>query len=168
MTPTPDCAAALGAWQQRCKAQGLALTVSRKAILRALLQQTEACDAVPLLQAAQAYHPGTSIGTVYRFVRELEQRGLVDAHTQPHGRTRWQLREASLSSAAQAAGDIRRMVAQMQDFLRALEQMGLAETADHCTASTAPPPDGDRTLAVLHEIARHLGYRLLPQRSASV
>jgi DNA-binding PadR family transcriptional regulator len=165
MTPKPEPTEGLAGWQQRCKAQGLALTASRKAILRALLEQTEPRDAVPLLQAAQVHHAGTSIGTVYRFLRELEQRGLLDAHLQAHGRTRWQLRETGLSSAAQTAGDIRRMVAQVQDFLRTLEQLGLAETTRINDSSSAGPPDSDRTLAVLHEIAGHLGYRLLPQRS---
>jgi DNA-binding MarR family transcriptional regulator len=165
MTAKPDPEAGWDVWQQRCKAQGLTLTVSRRAILRALLLQTEARDAVPLLQAARAYHPGTRIGTVYRFLRELEQRGWIDAHTQPHGRTRWQLRATSLSDAAQATSDIRRMVAQVRDFLRTLEPMGFAETAHPGTLPTASPSDSDRTLAVLHEIAGHLGYRLLPQRS---
>jgi Fe2+ or Zn2+ uptake regulation protein len=159
----PDADDALSAWQQRCQAQGLALTAPRNAILSALLEQTEARDAVPLLQAAQTHYPGTSIGTVYRFLRELEQRGLIDAHAQPHGRTRWQLREATLSTAAQAASDIRRMVALVQDYLHTLEQMGLAEAS----APNALPhsPDSDRTLAVLHDIAGHLGYRLLPHRT---
>jgi Fe2+ or Zn2+ uptake regulation protein len=161
----PDADDALSVWQQRCQAQGLTLTAPRKAILSALLEQTEARDAVPLLQAAQAHYPGTSIGTVYRFLRELEQRGLIDAHAQPHGRTRWQLRDEALSSAAQAASNIRRLVTQVQDYLRTLEQMGLAETS----APNAPPysaiPDSDRILAVLHDIAGHLGYRLLPHRT---
>jgi Fe2+ or Zn2+ uptake regulation protein len=159
----PDLEDALVCWQQRCKAQGLALTASRNAILRALLTQSEAQDAVPVLQAAQAHHPGTSIGTVYRFLRELEQRGLVDAYAQAHGRMRWQLRDEALSTAAQTAGEIHQMVVQVQDFLRTLEQMGLAETTEK-HAPSAASPGIDRTLAVLHEIAGHLGYRLLPQR----
>lgn len=164
MKPTSESTDALGIWQQRCQAQGLALTASRKAILRALLEQTEARDAVPLLQAAQAHHSATSIGTVYRFLRELEQRGLIDAHMQAHSRTRWRLREVSLSTAAQVASDIRHMVAQAQDFLRTLEQMGLAETAAPGASPNPATPDDSRMLAVLHEIAGHLGYRLLPHR----
>jgi Fe2+ or Zn2+ uptake regulation protein len=163
MKPDPD--DALVRWQQRCKAQGLALTASRTAILRALLAQSHAQDAVPLLQAAQAHHAATSIGTVYRFLRELEQRGFVDAYAQAHGRTRWQLHDETLSTATHAAGEIRQMVAQMQDFLRTLEQMGLAEATAVHTPTPSLLPDNDRTLAVLHEIAGHLGYRLLPHRS---
>jgi Fe2+ or Zn2+ uptake regulation protein len=162
MKPTRPDADDLRVWQHRCRVQGLALTASRNAILNALLEQTAPRDAVPLLQAAQAHHPATSIGTVYRFLRELEQRGLIDAHAQPHGRTRWQLREAALSTAAQAVSDIRRMMVQVQDYLHALEQMGLAEAAAPGTASSPPALDSDRTLAMLHDIARHLGYRLLP------
>jgi Fe2+ or Zn2+ uptake regulation protein len=158
----PDIEDAFVHWQQRCKAQGLALTASRNAILHALLTQSEAQDAVPLWQAAQVHHAATRIGTVYRFLRELEQRGLVDAYAQAHGRMRWQLRDETLSAAAQGAGEIRQMVAQMQDFLRTLEHMGLAEITN--APEPALLPGSDRTLAVLHEIAGHLGYRLLPQR----
>jgi Fe2+ or Zn2+ uptake regulation protein len=167
MERKPDLADALSVWQQRCQAQGLALTVPRKAILRALLAQSEPRDAVPLLQAAQLHYAGTSIGTVYRFLRELEQRGLIDAHAQPHGRTRWQLREAALTLAAQTAHDMRRMLAHAQDFLRTLEQMGLAQASAQSTAAVSTAPDSERTLAVLHEIAGHLGYRLLPNRTPS-
>jgi Fe2+ or Zn2+ uptake regulation protein len=158
----PDIEDAFVHWQQRCKAQGLALTASRNAILHALLAQAQAQDAVPLLQAAQVHHAATSIGTVYRFLRELEQRGLVDTYAQAHGRMRWQLRDETLSAAAQTTGEIRQMVAQVQDFLRALEHMGLAETTD--VHAPTPLPGSDRTLAVLQKIAGHLGYRLLPQR----
>lgn len=155
----------LHALQQRCKAQGLVLTLSRNAILNALLEQSVSRDAVLLLQAAQAHHPATSIGTVYRFLRELEQRGLIDAFAQPHGRTRWQLREHALSSPALAANDIRQMVAQVQDFLHSLEQLGLAECAAMSDVASADPETSNhRTLAVLREIAGHLGYRLLPRQ----
>lgn len=161
---TSDKDDALRNWQQRCQTLGLALTASRNAILSALLEQSEARDAVPLLQAAQNHHPATSIGTVYRFLRELEQRGLADAHLQPHGRTRWRLRPATVSTAAQATGDIRRMLAQAQNFLHTLEQLGLAEyTAMPEASSTDPSSDSGRTLAVLHEMAARLGYRLLPR-----
>lgn len=156
---------ALIALQHRCKAQGLVLTSSRNAILSALLEQHEARDAVPLLQAAQAHHTQTSIGTVYRFLRELEQRGLVDAHVQPHGRTRWHLRDMALTDAAPTAGDIRSMVAQVRAFLKTLEQLGLTEDNDSAnTASEHFTNDPRRTLAMLREIAEHLGYRLLPRR----
>lgn len=162
---TIDIVDALSAWQQRCKAQGLLLTASRNAILHALLEQHGACDAVPLLQAAQRHHAATSIGTVYRFLRELEQRGLVDAMTQPRGRTRWQLRDDAFSHAAQTAHDIPHMVAQVQGFLHMLEQMGVAEhTTVPAPLATSKRSDDHRTLAVLHEIAAHLGYRLLPHR----
>ena len=156
---------ALMALQRRCKAQGLVLTPSRHAILSALLEQHEARDAVPLLQAAQVHHSQTSIGTVYRFLRELEQRGLVDAHVQPHGRTRWHLRDMALADAVHTAGDIRSMVAQVQAFLKTLEQLDLVD--DNNTANTTSEHftnDPHRTLAMLRDIAGHLGYRLLPSR----
>ena len=164
MTTKPDDDDALRGWQRRCQAQGLTLTAPRNAILNALLEQAEARDAVPLLQAAQLHHPGTSIGTVYRFLRELELRGLVDAHAQSHGRTRWQLRTTTPSTAAQAANDIRRMVAQAQDYLCALEQMGLPSTTLPNAPSPLPASESARALAALHDIAGQLGFRLLPHR----
>jgi Fe2+ or Zn2+ uptake regulation protein len=156
---------ALIALQHRCKAQGLVLTASRDAILRALLEQHEARDAVLLMQAAQAHHLHTSIGTVYRFLRELEHRGLVDAHLQPHGRTRWHVRDAALADAAITGDDIRNIVAQVQAFLKTLKRLGFAEDDNtQNTASEHLANDPRRTLAVLHEMAGHLGYRLLPSR----
>jgi DNA-binding MarR family transcriptional regulator len=155
---------ALIALQRRCKAQGLVLTPSRNAILNALLEQSEARDAVPLLQAAQVHHSQTSIGTVYRFLRELEQRGVVDARVLPHQRTRWQLHSVALTDAAYAANDIRSMVAQVQAFLKALEQLGLVENSGVHTGPETFTNDPHRTLNVLHEIAERLGYRLLPRR----
>lgn len=152
---------ALIALQRRCKAQGLVLTPSRHAILMALLEQREARDAVPLLQAAQVHHSQTSIGTVYRFMRELEQRGVVEAHAQAHGRTRWQLRHGTRADTAYAANDIRSMLTQVQAFLKTLEQLGLAEN-NHSTPSLPEDNDPHHTLAVLHDVAEHLGYRLLP------
>jgi Fe2+ or Zn2+ uptake regulation protein len=156
---------ALHVLQQRCKTQGLVLTPPRNAILSALLDQSACRDAVSLLQAAQVYYSATSIGTVYRFLRELDQRGLIDAFAQPHGRTRWQLRQPALPQTGASATDMHQMVAQVQDFLRTLEQLGLAEYVATPTASPRDPQtDNNRTLAVLHDIALRLGYRLLPRQ----
>lgn len=163
----------LGAWQQRCKAQGLTLTASRQAILRALVEQEVARDAVPLLQAAQRHYADVSIGTVYRFLRELERRGLIQAQLQPHARTLWRLRKDATFNATQSTGDVHRMLATVQDFLRTLEHMGLAESvgaskvgADKYTHYSAP--HSDRTFAVLNDIAERFGYRLLPVQRHSV
>jgi Fe2+ or Zn2+ uptake regulation protein len=154
---------ALHVLQQRCKTQGLVLTPPRNAILSALLDQSDCRDAVSLLQTAQTYHPATSIGTVYRFLRELDQRGLIDAFAQPHGRTRWQLRKPALPGTTAVASDMQHMVAQVQDFLRTLEQLGLAEhVATPSASSPDPQTDNNRTLAILRDIALRLGYRLLP------
>jgi Fe2+ or Zn2+ uptake regulation protein len=122
----------LAALQQRCKAQGLVLTPSRLAILSALLEQSEAHDAVPLLQAAQAHHAQTRIGTVYRFLRELEQRGMVDAHAPAHGRTRWRLRDGATTDALFVASDIQGIIARAKVFLSVLEQLSAAER-NHAT-----------------------------------
>lgn len=83
----------LAPWHQRCQALGLTLTAPRRAILRALLAQAQAQaqDAVQLLLAAREHYPATSQGTVYRFLRELENHHLVQPVPQPHGRLLWRL-----------------------------------------------------------------------------
>ncbi|GAB2572760.1 hypothetical protein ISP15_04010 [Dyella jejuensis] len=158
-----------GDWQQRCKAQGLTLTVSRRAMLRACVEAQAACDAVSLLVAAQRYHPGVSIGSVYRFLRELNRRGLLQAQAQPHARTLWQLRHPASTDAAQDAGDIRRLLLQVQDLLHALEHRGLHEQTD--AGGALPAPDaghGDAAYTLLQGIAAQFGYRLLAAPRTSV
>ena len=147
------------AWQQRCATGGLTVTPARAGLLRALLEQRGASDAVALLQAAQRHYPEARIATVYRFLRELELRGWIDVHAQAHGRSRWSLRSLAQSNTEPNKSDVHQMVAQVGDFLRMLEQVGLAEK--HAGQST--PLAGDaRTIAILREIAGYLGYRLLP------
>jgi Fur family ferric uptake transcriptional regulator len=81
----------LDQWQQRCKAAGLQMTAPRRAVLAALAAQQHAVDAVALLVQAREHYPRASIGTVYRFMRELEQHALVQVQSEAHGRIHWRL-----------------------------------------------------------------------------
>ena len=73
------------------------MTTPRRAVLAALLAQTQAADAVALLIQAREHYPRASIGTVYRFMRELEQHALVHVQSQAHGRIHWRLADTSPS-----------------------------------------------------------------------
>lgn len=125
----------LAAWQARCKASGLSITTPRRAVLRTLLEQ-DGMDAVALLQRARTHHAGTSVGTVYRFMRELERLGLAHAKAQAHGRMRWYLGVAPAPAASSSLPDIGRLVAQLREFLRQLEALGFAEA----NPSSTPTP----------------------------
>ena len=155
---------ALAAWEARCKSLGLLMTAPRRAILAALLSQPGMPrDAVTLLQAARAHHPATSIGTIYRLLRELEQLGLVHVQAQPHGRCRWRLQDASLPASAKAPGNVRSMLRQVRRFLHELEKLGFAEaqTTRHGSRTRPVAPAAiDPTVNLLHEIAERFGYRL--------
>jgi Fe2+ or Zn2+ uptake regulation protein len=158
---------ALVAWEARCKALGLLMTAPRRAILTAMLRLDHAHDAVTLLQAAREHHAGTSIGTIYRFLRELEQLGLVHTQTQPHSRCRWRLRDSPHATPEQTPDDIRAMLWQVHSFLRDLEKLGLAEalqTPQPTLAAPATRPANyapvDASIDTMREIAGRLGYRL--------
>jgi len=157
---------ALTHWEARCKSLGLLVTAPRRAILMAMLRIDQTVDAVTLLQAAREHHAGTSIGTVYRFLRELEQLGLVRTLTQPHSRCRWHLSD-SPQGLPEAPGNIRLMLRQIQSFLRDLEKLGLAEASQmpRHTVTTAlfgqaKPTAADPAVDTLRAIAERLGYRL--------
>jgi AcrR family transcriptional regulator len=146
---------------------GLLMTAPRRAILSAMLRLDEPIDAVTLLQEAREHHAGTSIGTVYRFLRELEQLGLVYIEAQPHSRCHWRLLDSPQAAPEQTPGNIREMLRQMQSFLRDLEKLGLAEAmqAPQPTLNTpatrpANHEQVDASLDTMREIAERLGYRL--------
>ena len=106
------------AWQARCKALGLAVTAPRRAVLLALLER-DGTDAVALLQRARLHHAGTSVGTAYRFMRELERTGLVRAEARPHGRLHWH----AAASPAPLADELRPLLAQLRAFIVRLESL---------------------------------------------
>ena len=137
------------------------MTAPRRAILAALEELEQPCDAVALLQAAGRHHPSTRIGTVYRFLRELEHADLVRAQAQPHGRIHWQL-HASHSDDALSLSKLHGMLQQTQELLYELDRLGLAEAL--LAASAPPRRQASHALELLTDIAEQLGYRLLPQR----
>lgn len=153
---------ALAVWEARCKSLGLLMTAPRRAILTAMLQPGATHDAVTLLQAAREHHAATSIGTVYRLLRELEQLGLVHVQAQAHGRCRWRLHDSPQAVPEQAAGNRRSMLRQVRRFLRELEKLGFAEAHPTAQATGTRPttPHPDSTINLLHEVAERFGYRL--------
>ena len=154
---------ALAAWEARCKSLGLLVTAPRRAILTSLLRFDQSLDAVTLLQAAREHHAGTSIGTVYRFLRELELLGLVYTEAQPNSRCRWRLRDSPQVPPEQSPAVIRAMLRQVQSFLRDLEKLGLAEglqTPQHTLEKPASRPVNHAPVDTLREIAERLGYPL--------
>jgi hypothetical protein len=158
---------ALAGWEARCRSLGLRVTAPRRGILTAMLRLDQSIDAVTLLQAAREHHAGTRIGTIYRFLRELEQLGLVHAETQPHSRCRWRLRDFPQGAAEQGAGSIRAMLRQVQSVLRDLEKLGLADALQTPRPTIATPAarpanhtSANASFDTMREIAERLGYRL--------
>lgn len=158
---------ALLVWEARCKSLGLLMTAPRRAILTAMLEFGTAHDAVTLLQAAREHHAATSIGTVYRLLRELEQLGLAQVQAPAHGRCHWRLHESPETTPALAPGNVRIMVQQVQHFLRELEKLGFAEAAPAARNGVAVPVSRlashssvGPTVDLLRSIAERFGYRL--------
>lgn len=73
--------------------------------MAALLEHETAVDAVALLITARKHYARASIGTVYRFMRELERHELVEASNTLHGRIHWKLRDGDNSPPAIQASD---------------------------------------------------------------
>jgi hypothetical protein len=158
---------ALVAWEARCKSLGLLITLPRRAILAAMLELGTAHDAVKLLQAARKHHAATSLGTVYRLLRELEQLGLAQVQVPAHGRCHWRLHDSPATTPEQPAGNVRGMLKQVQHFLRELEKLGFAEAQPAANNSVAVPVSRlashsptDPTVDLLQSIAERFGYRL--------
>ena len=77
---------------------GMRATPPRLAIWQALHDARDEPDAVELLCRAQRIEPRTSLGTVYRFLRELELHGLASARAVAHERSRWRLGSSAEST----------------------------------------------------------------------
>ncbi len=71
---------------------GLRVTRPRLAVLQALHRHGEPLDAISLHRQIMPLLARVSLGTVYRTLRELEQRDAVQVQVAPHGRLHWQLR----------------------------------------------------------------------------
>jgi hypothetical protein len=156
----------LAEWETRFQSLGLLMTAPRRAILVAMSASNAPRDAVTLLLAARVHHAATSLGTVYRLLRELEHCGLAIAHAHPHKRLQWRLIEplqADISRELPGFGDLQRMREQMQGFLRDLEKMGLAQQSVDSTERQADieanHPPAASIFDVLRSIAGRLGYR---------
>jgi hypothetical protein len=156
----------LAEWATRFQSLGLLMTAPRRAILVAMSASNAPRDAVTLLLAARVHHAATSLGTVYRLLRELEHCGLAVAHAHPHKRLQWRLAEplqVDISREHPSPGDLQRMQEQMQGFLRDLEKMGL--TQQHIDRAERQLDAGEirattaSTFDVLRSIAGRLGYR---------
>jgi len=119
-----DSTPALAGWAARCKEHGLTFTAPRQAIVRTLLEADGPLDAVAVLQGARGFHPGTSLGTTYRFLRDMELHDLAHAQPQSHGRMRWQLVE---QRAAASDDELRPLLQQLRHILRELERLGFAD-----------------------------------------
>ncbi|WP_201315853.1 transcriptional repressor [Dyella sp. EPa41] len=92
----PECAPAASSDARSALAQaGLRATPPRLAIWQVLHETNDEPDAVAVLRRAQLLEPRTSLGTVYRFLRELELLGLASSRPVPHERARWKLGMAS-------------------------------------------------------------------------
>jgi len=130
-TETPS--AATG-WPARCRAHGLAITAPRQAILGALSRAEAPLDAVAVLQAARLEHAGTSLGTTYRFLRELELHGLARAQPQPHGRMRWHL----VDTPPDTHDGLRPLLQQLRHVLQKLEMFVDGDGAAGTTSRRVP------------------------------
>ncbi len=155
------------AWETRVQSLGLLMTAPRRAILVAMSASDAPLDAVTLLQAARLHHAATSMGTVYRLLRELEHGGLAVAHANPHKRLRWSLAEplqADRPLEHRGSGDPQLMQQQMQNFLRELEKRSLTQMhidqPKRQTGVKENHPTATGTFDVLRSIAERLGYRL--------
>ncbi|RAO77835.1 Fur family transcriptional regulator [Dyella jiangningensis] len=74
---------------------GLRPTPPRLAIWQVLHEANDEPDAVDVLRRAQSLEPRTSLGTVYRFLRELELLGLATSQPVSHERSRWRLADTA-------------------------------------------------------------------------
>jgi hypothetical protein len=137
----------------------LLLTVPRRAIIRAMLQQDQPIDAVALQRIARQHHAATSLGTVYRFLRELRAVNLLHAQVPARGRSLWRL--SALSEVAPEP--VAAWLQSWRTFMRDLESIGLAEV--QAPGAPPAPPDHPRdNPSTIHEmlqaLALRLGYRL--------
>ena len=92
---------------------GMRATPPRLAIWQILHEASDEPDAVELMCRAQVLEPRTSLGTVYRFLRELEQHGLASSRAVAHERARWRLGASgeSVSRQPEAIAAVARLAA---------------------------------------------------------
>ena len=76
--------------ERACREHGLRMTGQRLVILRVLEEASDHPDAVELHRRAAATDPGISLATVYRTVKLLQDRGILDRHAFADGRARYE------------------------------------------------------------------------------
>lgn len=90
-----------------CTDAGLRITAPRRAVLAVLQARSLPTDAVALMQQASAHDASVRIGTVYRFLRDLQRLNLVTAIPHPGGRLHWCWQGRTHDAAAGAAFTVR-------------------------------------------------------------
>lgn len=73
-----------------CQEQGLRLTRPRKIILKVLAVSDDHPDVIELHRRATDIDSAISLATVYRTVRLLEDKGILERHTFADGRSRYE------------------------------------------------------------------------------
>jgi Fur family ferric uptake transcriptional regulator len=76
--------------ERLCVAQGLKMTGQRRVIARVLSEAEDHPDVEELYRRAAALDPRISIATVYRTVRLLEERGILERRDFGGGRARYE------------------------------------------------------------------------------
>jgi Fur family ferric uptake transcriptional regulator len=76
--------------ERLCVAQGLKMTGQRRVIARVLSEAEDHPDVEELYRRASALDPRISIATVYRTVRLLEERGILERRDFGGGRARYE------------------------------------------------------------------------------
>ena len=79
-----------GRLEAACRREGLRMTGQRLVILSVLGRATDHPDAVELHRRAAAVDPGISLATVYRTLKLLQDRGILDRHAFSDGRARYE------------------------------------------------------------------------------
>jgi len=73
-----------------CKEKGLRMTGQRQVIMKVLSSATDHPDAVELHRRVSTVDPRISIATVYRTVKLLQDKGILERHTFGDGRARYE------------------------------------------------------------------------------
>lgn len=81
--------------ERLCVEQGLKMTEQRRVITRVLLESNDHPDVEELYRRASLLDDNISVATVYRTVRLLEEKGILEKHDFGGGRARYEVTDAS-------------------------------------------------------------------------
>lgn len=76
--------------EKACREKGLRMTGPRRAIVQVLEQATDHPDVVELHRRAMELDKAVSLATVYRTVKLLQDKGIVERHAFGDGRSRYE------------------------------------------------------------------------------